>query len=106
MDGLEESYERAKEQGLPVVFGEIVDELEESFTKVMATEPEDIGNLPSEVRDKSVYHYNPSVEQVRKWLKQERFEIVDVGSGTITWGNEDLNESFTYTDLHFLVRKR
>ncbi len=106
IEGLGESFEGAKAKGLPVVFGEVVDELEECFQEVMETKPEDMGNLPDGVRDKSVYHYNPSVEHVRKWLEEERSEIEDIGSGTSTWGNKDLGESFTSTDYHLLVRKK
>jgi cyclopropane fatty-acyl-phospholipid synthase-like methyltransferase len=103
---LERSYERAKAKELPVVFGEAVDELEECFERVMATKTEDLDKLLYEVLDHSVYHYYPSVEQVRRWLQQERFEMTHIGSGTSTWGNEDLNESITSTDYHFIVRKR
>jgi 2-polyprenyl-3-methyl-5-hydroxy-6-metoxy-1,4-benzoquinol methylase len=103
---LERSYERAKAKGLPVVFGEAVDDLEECFERVMATKTKDLDDLPSEVLDHSVYHYYPSVDQVRKWLQQERFEMTDIGSGTSTWGNKDLNESITSTEYHFIVRKR
>jgi SAM-dependent methyltransferase len=105
MEGLEESYERAKAKELPVVFGEVVDDLEECFNIVMKTKPEEIGNLPAGLQDKSVYHYNPSVGQVREWLEQERFEFEDMGKGIVSWGNKELNESLTYTDYHIIVRK-
>jgi 2-polyprenyl-3-methyl-5-hydroxy-6-metoxy-1,4-benzoquinol methylase len=105
MEGLRESYEQAKAKGLPVVFGEVVDELEECYQKVMETKPEDLNDLPAGLRDKSVYHFNPSVEQVRDWLEQERFEIEEVGRGTVTFYSKHLNESLTYTDYHFIVRK-
>jgi cyclopropane fatty-acyl-phospholipid synthase-like methyltransferase len=77
-DLLEEAYEQAKAQGLPVVFGEVVAEVDEAFEKVMAMDYEDI---PGELADKAVYHYYPSVDQVRKWLDQEKFiiEAEDMG---------------------------
>ena len=86
-----------------VVFGEVVDELEECYQKMMATEPENLYTLPYEVWDKSVYHYNPSLEQVREWLHQEKFEIIDAGSVTRSWGNKDLNEAISFTECHFIV---
>ena len=86
---LERSYAQAKAQGLPVVFGEVVDE--EAFEKVMATEIGDLKNLPGELLDRAVYHYYPSLEQVRKWLEQEKFEIEAEGPATY---------------YHFVVRKR
>ena len=104
MEGLKESYERAKARGLPVVPGEEVDELEKCFEMVMATKVEDLGNLPYEVLDHSVYHYYPSMGQIRKWLQKESFEIECLGSGTVTWGNRDLDESITSTDYHIIVR--
>jgi hypothetical protein len=78
------------------VFGEIVDELEECFEKVMATAPEEIRDLPSEVLDKAVYQYHPPIEHVWNWLKQERLEIEHVCRGTSKW----------VADFHFLVSKR
>lgn len=59
-DGLEESYERAKAQELPVVFGEVVDELEECFEKVMATAPEDLEWLESRLVSTSAIIDSPN----------------------------------------------
>jgi cyclopropane fatty-acyl-phospholipid synthase-like methyltransferase len=89
-DDLEEDYEKAKSQGLPVVYGEVVAEVDEAFEKVMAMDSRDD---PAELADKAVYHYYPSVAQVRKWLDQENFAIEAEEMG-ILWYK------------HFLVRKR
>ena len=59
-------------KGLPVVFGEIAADVDETYEKVMVMAYDEI---PSELGDKAVYHYYPSVEQVRKWLNQEKFVI-------------------------------
>jgi 2-polyprenyl-3-methyl-5-hydroxy-6-metoxy-1,4-benzoquinol methylase len=78
-DSLEEAYEKAKSQGLPVVYGEVVAEVDEAFEKVMAMA---YGDVPDDdLADKAVYHYYPSVEQVRKWLDQEKFAIEAEGLG-------------------------
>jgi 2-polyprenyl-3-methyl-5-hydroxy-6-metoxy-1,4-benzoquinol methylase len=87
---LEEVYEQAKSQGLPVVFGEVAAEVDEAFDKVMTM---GYGDIPSELDDKAVYHYYPSVEQVRKWLDQEKFVIEAEDMGIIWY-------------RHFLVRKK
>jgi 2-polyprenyl-3-methyl-5-hydroxy-6-metoxy-1,4-benzoquinol methylase len=87
---LEEVYEQAKSQGLPIVFGEVAAEVDEAFDKVMTM---GYGDVPSELDDKAVYHYYPSVEQVRKWLDQEKFVIEAEDMGIIWY-------------RHFLVRKK
>ncbi len=89
-DWLEEAFEQAKSRGLPVVFGEVAAEVDETFEKVMAME---YGDIPDGLSDKAVYHYYPSVEQVRKWLDQEKFVIESEEMG-IKWYR------------HFLVRKK
>jgi 2-polyprenyl-3-methyl-5-hydroxy-6-metoxy-1,4-benzoquinol methylase len=86
---LEEAYEQAKSRGLPVVFGEVAAEVDVAFEQVMAME---YGDVPDELADKAVYHYYPSVEQVRKWLDQEKFAVEAEGTGK--WYK------------HFVVRKR
>ncbi len=67
-DEVQAAYERAKAQGLPVVFGEVVEQVD------------------------VVYHYYPSLEQVRAWLAQAGFAIDAEGAG-------DEYE-------HFVVRKK
>ncbi len=56
-DEVKEAYEQAKAQGLPVVFGEMPGQ-------------EDV-----------VYHYYPSLEQVRAWLGEAGFTIDEEGPG-------------------------
>lgn len=83
------AYERAKAMGLPVVFGEVVDRADEAYAQMMTLAP---GAVPDgEVADASVYHYHPSLEQVRAWLEQTGFALENEGTGN---GYE-----------HFIVRK-
>ena len=96
---LSNSYERAKSRGLPVVFGEVADEVDEASEKVIAAE----GDVPDEVSDKAVYHYYPGLERVQNWLDQEQFDIETQGTGTYAWGS---NNAFEATYEHFVVRKR
>ena len=49
------AFEEAKGQGLPVVYGEWVND--------------------------DVYHYYPSLEQVREWVKKAGFSILEEGEG-------------------------
>ncbi len=91
---LEESYERAKALGLPVVFGEVVDEVEEGFRFFLSYE--DVFDIPEEAlgerADVAVYHYYPSLEQVRAWIGHAGLVIEEEGTGN--WYE------------HFVVRKR
>jgi SAM-dependent methyltransferase len=73
------AYERAKAMGLPVVFGEVVDRTDEAYEQMMALEA---GTVPDgEVADASVYHYHPSLEQVRAWLEQTGLTLEEEGTG-------------------------
>jgi 2-polyprenyl-3-methyl-5-hydroxy-6-metoxy-1,4-benzoquinol methylase len=74
------AYERAKLMGLPVVFGEVVDELDSAFTEAMALEALDLNTLSYERLDHTVYHYHPSMEQVRLWYGQAGLAIEEEGS--------------------------
>lgn len=49
------AFEEAQEQGLPVVYGEWIND--------------------------DVYHYYPSLEQVREWVQQTNFSILEEGEG-------------------------
>jgi len=89
-DSLAEVYEKAKSRGLPVVYGEVAAEVDEAFEKVMALANGEVPN--DDLADKAVYHYYPSVEQVKKWLDQEKFVIEAEGVGE--WYR------------HFLVRNK
>ena len=68
-------------QGLPAVFGEVADKGEEDFRLFMSYE--NAFDIPVETIkeqvDKAVYHYCPSLELVRAWIKQERLAIEDEG---------------------------
>ncbi len=86
-DDVEAAYERAKALGLPVVFGEVADKVDEACEQLKA-----LGAVPDELADAAVYHYHPSLEQVRMWVGQAGMAIDDEGTGN---GYE-----------HFVVRKR
>jgi len=92
LDDYRESYERAKAKGLPVVYGEVVDELDEAYAEAMALEPLDLNTLSYERADHTVYHYKPSMEQVRIWYDQAGFTIED--------------EATTDEYVHVLARKK
>ncbi len=62
-------YERAKAMGLPVVYGEIVDELDEVYNLVKGMDPLQVSSLGDRL-DLCVYHYHPAMEQVRKWYAE------------------------------------
>ena len=96
---LKRSYERAIAQGLPVVFGEVAEDVEEASAKVIAAG----GDVPAEVSDRSVYHYYPRLEQVQNWLDQTQFDIEMQGTATYSWGTDNAYEA-TYE--HYVVRKR
>jgi hypothetical protein len=72
------SYERARAQGLPVVYGEIVDEVDSAFAQVTAL---DWQAIPTQQADHAVYHYYPSAEQVRAWLDQAGLVLEEEGTG-------------------------
>jgi len=76
-----EAYERAKAMGLPVVFGEVVDELDAVYAQAMALEALDPRGISGERLDLAVYHYHPPLEQVRLWLDQAGLAIEEEGTG-------------------------
>ncbi len=80
------AYQRALSQGLPVVPGELVDEVDESFSRVTGL---DWQALQGNVADNAVYHYYPSREQVAEWLR---------GAGLVVQ-SEALGDGYR----HFLV---
>ena len=65
-------YKNALAMGLPVVYGEIADEVETAYQQALET------GAPS---DQSVYHFVPSLEQIRAWLGQAGLKMVDVSEG-------------------------
>ena len=84
-DHVEDAYKRAKALGLPVVFGEVADQLEEAYGRAVAS------GGKARAEDVAAYHYAPSLEQVRTWVNQEGLAIEEEGTGN--WYE------------HFLVRK-
>jgi 2-polyprenyl-3-methyl-5-hydroxy-6-metoxy-1,4-benzoquinol methylase len=84
---LEDSYKRAKAKGLPVVMGEVVDEVEEAIKQVKSS-----GQTVSlNQADAAVYHFYPSIDQAHEWIKRAGLTIEE--------------ESFGSGYHHFLVRK-
>jgi SAM-dependent methyltransferase len=75
------AYERAKAMGLPVVFGEVADELDAVYAQAMALDALDLKAIIGERLDLSVYHYHPSMEQVRAWFDQAGLAIEEEGTG-------------------------
>ena len=75
------AYERAKLMGLPVVFGEVVDELEAAYAEAMALEALELNTLSCERLDHTVYHFHPPMEQVRLWYDQAGLAIEEEGTG-------------------------
>jgi 2-polyprenyl-3-methyl-5-hydroxy-6-metoxy-1,4-benzoquinol methylase len=76
-----EVYERAKTVGLPVVFGEVADELDTVYAQAMAVEALDERALTGQRLDLSVYHYHPSMDQVLTWFDQAGLAIEEEGIG-------------------------
>jgi 2-polyprenyl-3-methyl-5-hydroxy-6-metoxy-1,4-benzoquinol methylase len=92
-----EAYERARAMGLPVIYGEEVDELDEAFAEVMEHDWVDPSwKVTGERLDNSVYHYHPSVQQTRDWLVQEGFTIEEEFRGT----------GYMEEYMHVLARKK
>ncbi len=76
---VEESYRQAQAQGLPVVFGEVVDQVNTAFDQVQAPGQ---APVPGELADSAVYHFYPALDQVRAWLAQASLAIVEEGAGS------------------------
>lgn len=83
------AYERAKAKGLPVVSGEIADEIDEACALIKAAGDQP---LSAGLMNKAVYRYFPTLEQVRAWIDQAGLSIEEEGSGS------ELH--------HFLVRRK
>lgn len=66
-------YQRALALGLPVVYGEIADEVESAYQHALET---------GEVGDQCVYHYIPPLEQIQAWFAQAGLAIIAVDSGS------------------------
>ncbi len=88
----QEAYERARAMNLPVVMGEIADELEETYQYAMQMNPLDDWPFSPEKLDHTVYHFHPSMQQVQAWFEQAGLEIVE--------------EAVTDEYVHVLAKKR
>ncbi len=75
---VQEAYDQARAQGLPVVFGEVVDKVDASYAESAAL---DWQAISGEVSDPAVYHYHPSREQAHAWFAQAGLSIEEEGSG-------------------------
>ncbi len=62
-----EAYERARQQGLPVVPGEIVDEVDAAYGEIKSV---DLAAIPKARAAVAVYHFYPAKERVLAWLQQ------------------------------------
>ncbi|MFN8381505.1 MAG: class I SAM-dependent methyltransferase [Anaerolineales bacterium] len=80
-------FKQGKALGLPLVFGEVADDV--AFEQAMAMEQIEV---PDELTDRAVYHYYPPLKKVRGWITQAGFVIEEEGAGS----------GFH----HFVVRKR
>jgi len=76
-EDLEFAYQQAKAQGLPVVYGELVDRVDAAYAQMMTSDQP----VPSELEDAAVYHFYPSLDQVRQWIAQVGLAIEEEGAG-------------------------
>jgi cyclopropane fatty-acyl-phospholipid synthase-like methyltransferase len=85
-DDLKTVYERAKKLGLPVVPGEIADEVEKAYERTLEQPV-----VEADEADEAAYHFCPPLEQVRTWIREAGLVIEAKGTGD--WY------------AHFVVRK-
>lgn len=78
---LQEAYERAKEIGLPVIYGEVADKVDAFYEQARALE-QGKPFQPSDAEDSSVYHYHPPLAKIHAWLDQAGFAIREEGDGS------------------------
>jgi 2-polyprenyl-3-methyl-5-hydroxy-6-metoxy-1,4-benzoquinol methylase len=88
-DEVDEAYNQAKAQGLPVVYGEVADKIDSAYQQVLKL---DWRIVPGELADQATYHFHPSREQLDQWISQAGLIIEEKGSGK--WYS------------HFLFRKQ
>lgn len=81
MGDYRQPYERARAKGLPVVFGEVANELDTVYAQVVELDALDPRAITGERLDLSVYHYHPAMDQVRTWLGDAGLAIEEEGSG-------------------------
>jgi uncharacterized protein len=77
-EALQAAYERARAKGLPVVFGEVVDEVDEAYAQVTALDQA----LPNTQSDRAVYHFYPSLDQAHIWIEQAGLAIEEESAGS------------------------
>lgn len=70
-------YAQAKAVGLPVVYGEVVDDA--AYALAIAQEPLAVSGPQS---DMAVYHYYPPLAQVRTWIAQAGLTVEVEGAGS------------------------
>ena len=88
-DKLEIAWECARTRGLPVVYGEVADEVDAAYEWITKLR---MPVVPRQDADEALYHYYPPLEQVRVWLNQAGLVIEEEGTG----------DGYA----HFVVRKR
>jgi len=76
-EDLAEAYAKARAQGLPVVPGEVVDEMDSAYPQSMKP-----AGAPGEVLHNAVYRFYPPLEQVRAWIEQAGLLILEEGHGS------------------------
>lgn len=74
---LDEAYAKARAQGLPVVPGEVVDEMDTAYPQAMSHL-----DVPGDVSHNAVYRFYPPLEQVRAWIEQAGLVIMTEGYGS------------------------
>jgi 2-polyprenyl-3-methyl-5-hydroxy-6-metoxy-1,4-benzoquinol methylase len=75
-EGLADAYQRARAQGLPVVMGEIADQVEEAYQQTLAQLPD-----KADEADEAAYHFCPPLDQVRAWIEAAGCTIEAYGEG-------------------------
>lgn len=85
---LSKAFQQAQALGLPVVYGEVVDQVDTALTELQRQKQDEIS---IDLADAAVYHFYPALEQVRIWLDQAELVIEEERTGS---GYH-----------HFLVRK-
>ena len=73
---LEEAYLKARAQGLPAVYGEVVDEMDSAYSQAVG--PLEVSG---EVLHNAVYRFYPPLNQIRAWIEQAGLVIVEEGHG-------------------------
>ncbi len=76
------AYERAEAQGLPVVPGEVVDQVDAAYAEIKS---KDWRAIPGERAAVAVYHYYPSQSQVHGWLDAAGMAIQEEGTAEDYW---------------------